>query len=310
MHASANAMPPERSDGRTRPIITLTSDFGTFDSYVGAMKGAILSIAPDVTIVDITHGVPAQDVAAGSYHLSNAWHHFPPGTIHVAVVDPGVGSARRALAVSSQGHIFLAPDNGLLDFLFTESAGWESAGRESAGRESAGLAGAAWEEAGGRAYAITDKALMAATLSSTFHGRDLFAPVAARLATGTPLDSVGIPVHDPIRLPKPVPRSDGSELVARIVAIDRFGNAVLDLRVDDIARAGGAWREGAIRLETPSTIVTRIVTHYAESGSSPCALINSDGRIEIAVPGRSAAEALGFERGDRVVVRFLAPPKS
>src|SRR5438876_2927084 len=150
--------------------LTLTTDFGTADHFIGVMKGIVLGINPWAAIVDITHAVPAQDIAAGAYHLSNAWRHFPRGSVHVAVVDPGVGSNRRAIAVASGGHFFVAPDNGLLTPVLDLA--------EEPIRE------------------IREPAYIRAAPSPTFHGRDVFAPAGAHLSRGLRLERVGPPVDD------------------------------------------------------------------------------------------------------------------
>jgi S-adenosylmethionine hydrolase len=244
------------------------------------MKGVILGIQPEAGIVDVTHGVPPQDVACAAYHLSNAWHHFPAGTIHVAVVDPGVGSSRRALAIEAGGHTFLAPDNGLLTPALRGAGGW-------------------------RAVAITVPRYLAPTPSHTFHGRDIFAPAAAHLARGTALGDLGDPVSDPIVLPDDPPFVEGRTVRARVIHVDRFGNAVLNVDRALLGRAAGGREISKLTSELGGRTIDRFVTHYAAGGDVPCFLINSDGRLELALPGGDAAGALGIGLGTPVVFQLV-----
>src|SRR3712207_234825 len=182
------------------PVITLLTDFGTADGYVAEMKGVILTRAPDVTVVDVTHDVSPQDVECGRLALARYWRRFPPGTVHLAVVDPGVGSARAALAIESDGRWLVGPDNGLLS--------------------------PALLVAGARAVILP----VPATAAPTFHGRDVFAPAAAALAAGARLDALGSPALDFVvrRTPEPRRLSDGS-IEGQVITVDRFGNAITNL---------------------------------------------------------------------------------
>src|SRR5262245_28753419 len=235
------------------------------------MKGVILGIAPRAVLVDLTHEVTPQDVAAAAYHLGNAWSWFPPGTVHLAVVDPGVGSARRALAVAAGGHRFVAPDNGLLaPILRTQSY---------------------------RAFAIDAALARGLGTAPTFHGRDVFAPAAARLARGADPSDLGPPVADPVlswtapgsARAAPTEGRAGSTSPrvrrTRVVHVDRFGNLILDLTAADLGPAGpdGAARGWKARIA--GRTVDRFVSHYEAAGGALCLLINSDGRLEIARPG-------------------------
>src|SRR5438093_4539 len=225
--------------------ITLLSDFGTADPFVGVMKGVILGIHPLAVIVDLTHHIPPQDIETGAYHLSNAWGHFPLGTVHVAVVDPGVGSSRRALAVEAEGHLFVAPDNGLLTPIL-DTAGW-------------------------RAVALTARHYMAPEPSATFHGRDIFAHAAAHLSRGIPMENLGEPVSDPVRLETETARLEGGTIRARVVHVDRFGSLVLNVRADDLARAGVALPMAAASKARP--------------GAAPPALAASESETLESAPG-------------------------
>ena len=245
-------------------IITLLTDFGTADGYVGEMKGVLLSECPGATIVDITHDVSAHDVDAGRLVLARYWRRFPPATVHLAVVDPGVGSQRAALAVASDGRYLVGPDNGVLSpaLLMT----------------------------GVRAVELP----VPAHAASTFHGRDVFAPAAARLASGVPVDDLGRPAQTPIIRRTPEPHRDSAgALVGEVIAIDRFGNAITNLL--------------GIRLDRARVVVgsreLRLYRTYSELDPGGLgALVGSSGLIEIVQREGRAADALPLRRGDRVTL--------
>lgn len=240
--------------------ITLLTDFGSADYFVGAMKGAILSINPDASIVDITHEIPAQDVAAGAFTLLAAYETFPAGTIHVVVVDPGVGSARRPVVVSAFGQFFVGPDNGLFTYLYDRSPSFE-------------------------VFHITATNYFRHPVSNTFHGRDIFAPVAAALSTGIDPSALGSRITDPIRL------SQSAE--PQIIHIDRFGNLITNITRD-------VFKEGT-KLIVNGTVIGAFRNFFGENaGDEPFAIWGSAGFLEIAVNGRSAAEILNVKRGDRI----------
>ena len=186
------------------PIVTLLTDFGSADSFVGVMKGVILGIAPNVVLVDLTHAVPPQQVVVGALQLRSAVPYFPPGTIHVAVVDPGVGSTRRALVIETACGVLVGPDNGLLS-----------------------LAAAALGRRCVRA--IENRGLMQRPISSTFHGRDVFAPVAGQLARGLSLDSVGPVVESIVELVVTTPVQTATEIQGTVIYIDTFGNLITNI---------------------------------------------------------------------------------
>jgi S-adenosylmethionine hydrolase len=246
-----------------RPIITLLTDFGTADGYVGEMKGVLLSLVEDVEVVDITHDIPPQDVDRARLTLARVWRRFPKGTIHVVVVDPGVGSTRNALAVSSDDRFLVGPDNGVLS--------------------PALLA---------RDAQVIELPVPPAA-AATFHGRDLFAPAAAALARGEVIDSLGVAASDPIirRTPEARRAADGS-VVGEVIVVDRFGNAVTNL----IAMRGGVVDVNG------ATVPIRRVYAEAEAGA-PVAVVGSTGFVEIAVRDGDAARQLGLSRGSRVTLR-------
>lgn len=248
-------------------LITLLTDFGTADGYVGQMKGVILSAAPAATVVDISHEIPPQDVEAARLTLARYWRRFPEGTIHVAVVDPGVGSARAALAVASGGQYLIGPDNGVL-----------SPALLLPGAEVVSLP-------------------VPAGASPTFHGRDVFAPAAASLAGGVAFPALGSPHAEPVvrRTPEPERRPDGS-IAGQVIAIDRFGNAISNLTL--VHREGVLVEVGGCELVVYST--------YAEARrGQACAVVGSSGLVEICVREGSAAHELGLTRGDPVVLRTV-----
>ena len=254
-------------------IITLTTDFGTRDYYVGAMKGVVLAIAPQATLVDLTHQVPPRDLLAGAFVLRHAAREFPPGTIHLAVVDPGVGSSRRPLAARAAGHLWVGPDNGLFGFAF--------------------------DDPDCQVRAIAHPKLAHSRRSATFHGRDLFAPTAAHLATGFPLEEVGPPVADPVRLEELTPQRQAKRLRGQVIHIDRFGNLVTNIAAADLA----GWDAGVrIRLGSGREL-DRICRTYADVDPGKLlALVGSAGLLEISVNSGSAARALGIDRRAPVIV--------
>ena len=248
------------------PIVTLLTDFGTADGYVAEMKGVLLAQAPDAVLVDVSHDVPAHDVESGRLALARYWRRFPEGTVHLCVVDPGVGSARAGLAVESDGRWLVGPDNGLLS--------------------------PALLMAGARVVTLE----VPAQAAPTFHGRDVFAPAAAALASGAPLDSLGHPMLAPVvrRTPEARRREDGS-IAGEVITVDRFGNVVTNCL---------GLRGGSIEVAGRTLAIART---YADAMSGALtALCGSNGLIEVAVRDGSAAAMLGIGRGAPVVYRPTA----
>ena len=271
-----------------RPVITLTSDFGLADPYVGSMKGVILSLNPDVLIVDISHEVRPQCIEQGAFLLAAAWPYFPPGSIHVAVVDPGVGTERRAIALVTESGTFLGPDNGLLSVALPEDA------RQAAGDSTrmAPLPGRA------RGFLLADARFHRRPVSATFHGRDIFASVAAHLSLGIPAADLGPEVREIITLPpfRAHSRPDGS-LEGRVIHVDRFGNLITTVRRDQL----GAQQ---IVVELAGRRVSGLVQTYAQA-QGLAALVGSAGYMEIALAGGSAAQELRADVGATLIVRTL-----
>ena len=258
------------------PVVTLLSDFGTHDHYVAAMKGVILERAPAAALVDVTHQVPPQDVAAAAYLVLAAHPAFPLATVHLAVVDPGVGSARRAVAVEALGQRFVGPDNGLFSYLLDL-------------------------DARARVYHLDRERFFRHPVSATFHGRDVFAPVAGELAAGREPAELGTPIADPVRLAPlaPSPRPDGA-LEGRILHVDHFGNCVTCFTRAALPA------DAAPRLEAGGREIRELRHHYAEAGGRAgggFALWGSGGFLEISVDGGSAARELGLAAGDPVRLR-------
>ena len=260
-------------------IITLTTDFGTNDTYVGIMKGVILGINPDVQVVDLTHAIPPQDIHDAALSIHSAHRYFPEGTIHTIVVDPGVGSDRRAVVCQIGGTFLVCPDNGILTYLLHEI---ENADGQSIS-----------------AVAIQNKAYYLPEVSNTFHGRDIFAPVAAHLSLGVPPEDIGPPVEDLVQLPIPIPQVSGNTIIGQIVKIDRFGNAITNISESVLAGIGSTYE-----IRVGSTRLMRLNRAYAESGiGNPLAIIGSLGVLEIAINGGSAEVRLGLKWGDVVEIQ-------
>ena len=268
------------------PFITLLTDFGLADPYVGVMKGVILGINPSATLVDLTHDVPPQDVLQGAFLLGTSWRSFPPRTIHVAVVDPGVGSDRKALLVQGPEHAFLAPDNGLLSFVLPEEEVATVPFKPHVGPVPAGFS----------AYTLTNPKYWRHPVSATFHGRDIFAPVAAHLSLGVPPEELGEPVDTLMRLALPVAQWQDGVLVGFVLHIDRFGNVVTNVP-DALLRQEGQ----TLTIEIGGRTIEGLSATYS-AGEGLAALIGSHGNLEVAVRDGSAAQLLGTKVGDEVRV--------
>ena len=254
----------------TAPIVTLTTDFGSRDAYVAAMKGVILGIASDVRLVDVSHEVAAHDVTEGALALEAAAPFFPAGTVHLAVVDPGVGTARRGVAIVTDDAWFVGPDNGL----FT-----------------AFLEGPAW-----RAFELTAAEYRLPKVSRTFHGRDVFAPAAAHLAVGVAPERLGPRVDDPVRLHWSTVRETHGAVAGTVLHVDRFGNLVTSIRAETFEGFGAVM----VRLE--GRALPFVGTYGDLTPGQAGALVGGSGRLEVAVREGSAASRLRARRGTPVVV--------
>ena len=266
------------------PLLTLTTDFGLDDAYLAAMKGAILSIAPDCRMVDLSHGVAARDVMGAGFVLRGAALYFPPGTVHLAVVDPGVGTDRHPIAARIEGQTFVGPDNGLFSLLLDPSAGSGQADPE--------------------AVVVLNRPEFwrTPTPSATFHGRDIFAPVAAHLAAGRTLAEVGTPIEDMRRLHWVQPLADAEGVQGWVVHIDRFGNAVTNIPGALLAAHRA---ERAFKCYVGSAILDGLHRTYADvDEGEPVALVGSAGLLEVSVNGGDAAQLLSIQKGSAVNVVF------
>jgi len=267
-------------------IITLTSDFGLTDPYVAAMKGVILSLNPNAVIVDVSHAVRPQRIEQGAFLLESARPYFPAHAVHVAVVDPGVGTARRGLALRTPLGVFVGPDNGVLSPTLADEI--RKGAGEGGGRVSlpAGIAG----------VELTNPRYHQLPVSDTFHGRDVFAPAAAHLSLGVALAELGETVADVFVLPPfRARRLPDGPLAGRVIHVDGFGNLITDVRADDLPPA-------EMTVELRGRAVKGLRRTYAE-GTGLTALVGSSGFLEIALPGGSAAAETGADIGEPVTVR-------
>jgi hypothetical protein len=255
-------------------LITLTTDFGLSDPFVGIMKGVIAARAPGVPIIDVTHGVLPQQVLAGALVLQAAVPYFPPGTIHLAVVDPGVGGPRRPLCIETARGFLVGPDNGLLSL-------------------------AAGDDTVRRIVHLTDERVFLAPRSHTFHGRDVFAPVAAALATGIPAAALGTEVSAFDRLSIPVVDVTERLLHGQVIYVDHFGNLATNVRLEHLR----PWPGRRLTITVGGTRVDGLsATYGAVAAGEPLALVNSWGLLEIAVRDGSARATTGAQPGTPVVV--------
>jgi S-adenosylmethionine hydrolase len=255
-----------------KPVITLLTDFGVTDYYVGAVKGVLLTLNPQVSIIDITHDVPPQDIHSAAFTLLACYRAFPPGTIHVAVVDPGVGSSRRPIVVAAGGQYFVGPDNGIFSYIFEREASHHTV------------------------HVTADKYFRRPT-SATFHGRDVFAPVAAALSQGINPDKLGPRIADEVRLEPLAPEVQTNWRVkGRILHVDRFGNCVTNFTRD------AKPVKLIVKRRVIKTFREFFADHKEESKEQIFALLGSAGFLEIAANRESAAKLLHMKRGDPVTL--------
>lgn len=260
---------------RATRVITLLTDFGTRDIYAGVMKGVILSICPDVRIIDLTHEIPPQDIRAAAWQIYAAYHYFPRGSIHVAVVDPGVGASRRPILVACAGRFFIGPDNGLFSLLYQSGKPFD-------------------------VYVLNQKKYFLDKISATFHGRDIFAPIAGHLACGTSPEELGERITDPVTLGAVRPEFDGRTLCGEVIWIDRFGNLITNISEEEFKKhiRGKPFviKAGGISL----TFLQKTYAGASEHGI--IALFGSSGLLEIAEVSGSAARRLKMGTGAAVTV--------
>lgn len=257
-----------------RPVIALLSDFGTRDHYAGTMKGVMIGICPDITLVDITHEITAHDVMEGALQLAASCRYFPPGTIFLAIVDPGVGSSRRGIAVEAGDYRFVAPDNGVLTAVLRDMPPK-------------------------RIVELTERRYARPTVSRTFEGRDRFAPAAAWLAKGIQLSALGrtVTTYHQLEIPQP---EVGEQLTGVVLLVDRFGNLVSNI---DRRTFESFARGGSVALKVGGQSIAGVVATYSDiRAGEVCALFGSSDHLEFAANGGSAADALQISRSARVEI--------
>ncbi len=261
------------------PVITLLTDFGALDYFVGSVKGVILSLNPQARIVDLSHEIPAQDIEAAAFTLLAAYQSFPKSTVHVAVVDPGVGSTRRGIAVVAASQFFVGPDNGIFSYIYERESQFN-------------------------AYELSNEEFFREPVSPTFHGRDIFAPVAAALSRGVKPAKLGSRITDPVKLAPLTPEVGETRILARIIHIDRFGNCVTNITPDVLTQQ--MIDEGA-RLTVKGKKITSFRSFFADDTGGRAQLFaiwGSAGFLEIVAANRSAAKLLSVNRGESVVLRI------
>lgn len=275
-------------------MITLTTDFGTSDSYVAEMKGVILQLNPGVVIVDVSHHIEPQDVAQGAFVLGSVRHSFPKDTVHVAVVDPGVGTSRRAVLLVTPGALFLAPDNGLLTYALRDSQEYRAVARSATFLDLMDVP----VPLDCLAYGLSNPDLWCDPISDTFHGRDIFASVAAHMSMGTVPEEVGEPLESLVCLCIPHMQRNGDTLMGHVVQIDGFGNLITTIE-------GNALSQNNVGVLIKGRSIQGVSRSYAESYGL-LAIVGSHGNLEISVKDGSAAQELNAQMGNEVVVEFLS----
>ena len=260
-------------------MITLLTDFGTSDPFVGVMKGVILEINPQAQIVDLTHDVDPQDIPEAAFLLKTSYRYFPAGTIHLVVVDPGVGTERRAIALRTNQHRFVAPDNGVLSYVLSQ-------------------------ETVEQAVALTNEEYFLPQVSRTFHGRDIFAPVAAHLSLGVSLEDLGEPISDLTQIPLPHPTIKPDTIEAQVIHIDRFGNLITNLAEKQFDEWLSTGAREQIEIETGEQTLRGISQSYADMPEgSLLAIFGSSGHLEISANQASASQLLGLGKRAKITIR-------
>lgn len=263
----------------SNPVITLTTDYGTSDHLVGVLKGVILRILPNATIVDINHHVVPFDVLDGALTIAAAYHYFPPRTVHLVVVDPGVGTARRPILVTADQYYFVAPDNGVLSLIYER-------------------------EPAVSVRHITAEHYFLNPVSNTFHGRDIFAPVAAWLAKTSQTEAMGEEITDHVRFALPRPKPAGAAKKGLVLRVDSFGNLVTNFTAEDLPQTAAA--DGKIKLQVGGKPVAKLAQTFAQGAAGePVAIIGSSGFVEIAVNKGQASRVLGANRGAEVILETV-----
>ena len=261
-----------------RPIITLTTDYGSSDHFTAVMKGVILSINPEVNVVDITHSVIAHDILDGALAIGQAYKYFPPKTVHVVVVDPGVGTNRRPILVAGDQHYFVAPDNGVLSSVYDQSESLH-----------------VWN--------IISEHYFRQPVSKTFHGRDIFAPVAAWLTKSWQTSAFGEPITDFVRFATPKAKVNGNKIQGIVLRADHFGNLITNVTAGDVPDLAAA--SGKLKINVGNGQITNVVETFAQGAPGEAVgLIGSSGYLEISVNRGNASRTLGVGRGAEVIVEL------
>ena len=261
-------------------IITLTTDFGLTDTYVGEMKGVIFQINPQIQIIDITHSIPPQDLSSAAFQINNAYQYFPEGSIHIIVIDPGVGSQRRSIVCQTEKAIFVCPDNGICTKIFEQ-------------------------EKLIRTIEITNPNFCLRQISQTFHGRDVFAPVAAYISCGVSLTDLGPEISDITMLSVPQPKITENEIIGEIIWIDNFGNAITNVSMETLKSTSFNTK---CTIQIAGIKIDHLSNFYDESDiGSTLALANSSGNIEIAVNQGSASSTLNIKVGEKILFLKALP---
>lgn len=254
-------------------IITLLTDFGLKEPYVGIMKGVILSINPEATVIDISHNISPQDIVEGAFFIEEYYRFFPPGTIHVAVIDPTVGSDRKPIIVSKENNIFIGPDNGLFTLILEGDA---------------------------EIYLLENSDFMLKEMSSTFHGRDIFAPAAAYVSAGMHPSAFGRPFSNPLRLDSMFPTTEGASLKGKIIRFDRFGNAITNIKFDALEDFLG---NRSFEIRIGSMVFTALNKSYYESEFT--CLIGSSGYLEFGYFKGSFEKKTGINKDNLILISIL-----
>jgi len=266
------------------PLITLLTDFGLADEYVGLMKGVILSINPLAKIIDLTHQIDPQDIVQAAYTIKSSYKYFPKGTIHVLVVDPGVGSSRSVIALEKDGHIFLAPDNGLLALLINSKKD-------------------------NFIISVDNSKYFLKNISRTFHGRDIFAPVAAHMTNGVKLHEIGSPIDGEklTQIKMPVPHTlSGGGIKGSVIFIDRFGNLITNIDADLIEKNINQKKNSDIKIILGNKIIHGLSNNYKSVNiQSSLAIIGSKGYLEISVNYGNAKQYFKAQKGDKVIIHTI-----
>jgi S-adenosylmethionine hydrolase len=280
------------------PVITLTTDFGEQDSYVASVKGVLLTINPEAVIVDICHTIEPQNIAQAAFIIGTTYRHFPAGTIHMVIVDPGVGSERRALAIKMASHYFVAPDNGVLSYVLEDVLPYSSARYVP---EADGTLVKRNIDKNIQATVISNPEYWKNPVSPTFHGRDIFAPVAAYLSLGVPLTNLGEPTGHicSYNLPQ-IYRDLEGRLIGTVIHIDHFGNAISNIKVNDL-------KHEKVRITAGETVINGLSRFYAEC-EGLAAIIGSSGYLELSLKDGSASSYLGIQEGDTIIVESKSGP--